>query len=55
MTSMFTSLTEQDSEKIAEDRNSQNTKRSTKVAKEMLANYESNNVPLICILLHEII
>lgn len=52
MTSRFASLTEQDIEKIVEDKDSQNTKRSTKVAKEMLANYESNNMPLICILLH---
>ena len=52
MTSRFTSLTEQDSEKIAEDKDLENTKRSTKVAKELLANYESNYVLLICIFLH---
>ena len=34
----LTSLTEQDSEKVPEDKDSQNTKRSTKVAKELLAN-----------------
>lgn len=39
MTSRFASLTEQDIEKIVEDKNSQNTKRSTKVAKELFADY----------------
>ena len=40
MTSRFASLTEQDIEKyIVEDKDSQNTKRSTKVAKELFANY----------------
>ena len=32
-------LTEQDIEKIVEDKDSQNTKRSTKVAKELFADY----------------
>ena len=32
-------MTEQDIEKIVEDKDSQNTKRSTKVAKELFANY----------------
>ena len=36
MTSRFASLTEQDIEKIVEDKDSQNTKRSTKVAKELI-------------------
>ena len=35
----FASLTEQDIEKIVEDKDSQNTKRSTKVAKELFADY----------------
>ena len=35
-TSRFASLTEQEIEKIVEDKDSQNTKRSTKVAKELL-------------------
>ena len=48
MTSRFVSLTKLDSEKIVEDEDSQNTKRSTKVANELLTNY----APLICILLH---
>ena len=40
MTSRFASLTEQDIEKyIVEDKDSQNTKRSTKVAKELFADY----------------
>ena len=39
MTSWFASLTEQDIEKIVENRDSQNTKRSTKVAKELFADY----------------
>ena len=39
MTSTFASLTEQDIEKIVEDRDSQKTKRSTKVAKQLFANY----------------
>ena len=39
MTSKFASLTEQDIEKIVEDKDSQNTKRSTKVAKELFADY----------------
>ena len=37
MTSKFASLTEQDIEKLVEDKDSQNTKRSTKVAKELFA------------------
>ena len=40
MTSRFASLTEQDIEKyIVEDKDSQNTKRSTKVAKELFSDY----------------
>ena len=39
MTSRFPSLTEQVIEKIVEDKNMQNTKRSTKVAKELFADY----------------
>ena len=39
MASRFVSLTEQDIEKIVEDKDSQNTKRSTKVAKELFADY----------------
>ena len=40
MTSRFASLTEQDIEKyIVEDKDSQNTKRSTKVAKELFSEY----------------
>ena len=39
MTSRFASLTEQDIEKIVEDKDSQNTKRLTKVAKELFADY----------------
>ena len=35
MTSRFASLTEQDVEKVVEDKDSQSTKRSTKVAKEL--------------------
>ena len=38
-TSRFASLTEQDIEKIVEDKDSQNTKMSTKVAKELFADY----------------
>ena len=38
MTSRFASLTEQDIEKIVEDKDSQNT-RSTMVAKELFADY----------------
>ena len=37
MTSRFASLTEQVMEKIAEDKDSQNTNRSTKVANELFA------------------
>ena len=39
MTSRFASLTEQEIEKIVEDKESQSTKRSTKVAKELIADY----------------
>ena len=39
MTSRFASLTEQDIEKIVESNDSQNTKRSTKVAKELFVDY----------------
>ena len=45
-------MTKLESEKIVEEKGSQNTKRSTKEAKELLANFESNYAPLICILLH---
>ena len=49
MISRVASLTEQDIEKIVEDKDSHNTKRSTKVAKELFADCYSNYVPLICI------
>ena len=39
MTSRFASLTKQVNEKIVEDKDSQNTKRLTKVANELFANY----------------
>ena len=39
MTSRFASLTEQETEKIVEDKESQNTKRLTKVAKELFSDY----------------
>ena len=39
MTSRFASLTEQVIEKIVEDKDTQNTKRLTKVAKELFADY----------------
>ena len=39
MASTFASLTEQDTEKIVEDRDSQKTKRSTKVAKQLFDDY----------------
>ena len=39
MISKFASLTEQDIEKIVEDKDSHNTKRLTKVANELFANY----------------
>ena len=43
ISSSFASLTEQDIEEdIVEDKDSQNTKRSTKEAKELFAVYESN-------------
>ena len=37
ITSRFASLTEQDIKKIVEDKDSQNTKRSMKVVKELFA------------------
>ena len=43
MTSRFASLTEQDIEIIVEDKDSWNTKRSTKVAKELFADYVKEN------------
>ena len=39
MTSRFASLTEQVIEKLVEDKDSQNTIRSTKVAKELFSDY----------------
>ena len=39
MTSRFTLLTEQDIKEIVEDKDSQNTKRLTKVAKKLFADY----------------
>ena len=39
MTSTFASLTEQDIEKIVTDKDSQNIKRSSKVSKELFADY----------------
>ena len=39
LTSRFASFTEQDIEKIVEDKDLQNTKRSMKVAKELFADY----------------
>ena len=39
MTFRFASLTEQVIEKIVEDKDSQNTKKATKVAKELFADY----------------
>ena len=39
MTSRFASLTEQVIEKIAEDKDTRNTKRPTKVAKKLFADY----------------
>ena len=39
MTSRFASFTEQDIEEIVEDKNLKNTKRSTKVAKELFADH----------------
>ena len=39
MTSTFASLTEHGIEKIVEDRDSQKTKRSTKVAKQLFDDY----------------
>ena len=39
MTSSFASLSEQDIEKMVEDKDSQNTEGSMKVAKELFADY----------------
>ena len=39
MASRFTSLTQQEIEKLLEDKDSENTKRSTKVAKELFYEY----------------
>ena len=39
MTSRFASLTKQDIKEIVEDKDSQNTKRLTKVAKKLFADY----------------
>ena len=39
MISTFASLTEQDIEKIVKDKDSQNTKSSSKVSKELFADY----------------
>ena len=39
MTSWFTLLTKQDIKEIVEDKDSQNTKRLTKVAKKLFADY----------------
>ena len=39
MTSKSASLTERDIEKLVEDKESQNSKTSTKVAKELFADY----------------
>ena len=39
MTPRFALLTEQDIKEIVEDKNSQNTKRLTKVAKKLFADY----------------
>ena len=39
MTSMFASLTKQDVEKIVKDKDSRNTKRSSKMANELCADY----------------
>ena len=39
MTSSFASLSEQDIEKMVDDKDSQNTERSMKVAKQLFADY----------------
>lgn len=52
MTSRFASLTKQDIEKMVEDKDSGNTKRSIRLAKELFADYESNYVLLFYIFLH---
>ena len=44
MTSRFASLTKQVNEKIVEDKDSQNTKRSMKVAKELFADYMKEKI-----------
>ena len=43
MTSRFASLTEQVVEKIVEDKDSRNTKRLMKVARELFADYMKEN------------
>ena len=45
MTSKFASLTEQVIEKIVEDKETQTSKRSTKVAKELFADYVKEKKP----------
>ena len=45
MTSRFASLTEQDIKKIVEDADSQNSKRTTKVAKKLFADYVKEKKP----------
>ena len=52
MASRFASLTEQDIQKKVEHTASQSTKSSTRVAKEVFGDYESNYMPLNCIFLH---
>ena len=44
MTTRFASLTEQVIEKIFEDKDTQNTKRLTKVAKKLFADYMKGNL-----------
>ena len=52
MTCRIALLTEQDMpKKIVENKDSQNTKKSTKLAKKLFADYRLNYVPLICIFL----
>ena len=45
MTSKFASLTEQVIQKIVDDKDSPNTKRSTKLAKELFADYVKEKKP----------
>ena len=45
VTSKFTSLTEQVIQKIVDDKDSPNTKRSTMVAKELFADYVKEKKP----------